>query len=128
MAAIGSLSARTFTAGMSVPLAGVSVTITSSDPLTPDLIAYRVTDEDGIIAPISLPTPELNLSLAPSDQRPFTICNMQFDHPQYYTILVRDVQVFPDSQSIQMMEMLPLGENTPVDRRGMTFTITPQNL
>ena len=78
--------------------------------------------------PLTLPTPDLDLSLAPSDQRPFTTCNMQFDHPAYYTILIRNVQVFPDRESIQMMEMLPLPEDAPEEERGMAFLMTPQNL
>lgn len=128
MAETGTLSAQTFVAGMAVPLENVSVTVTAPDGEHSELIAFRTTDEDGLTDAIPLTAPELQLSLAPTEERPFATINVQFDHPSYYTALVRNAQIFPGERSIQMMEMLPLEENAPEDERGFSYTVTPQNL
>lgn len=127
MAEKGSLIAQVYTARMAIPVEGVSVTITTDDIDRPEIIAYRTTDLNGRTQPVELVTPDIGLTLTPSPETGFTTCNVQLDHPNYYSVLVEHVQVFPEIESIQQMEMVPLEEFAPEVKRRI-FEVIPQDL
>lgn len=127
MAEKGSLIAQVYTARKAIPVEGVAVTITSDDIENPEIIAYRTTDFNGRTEPVELETPDIDMSLAPSDQKAFATCNIQLFHPNYYSVLVEHVQVFPSTESIQQMEMVPLEELAPKEKTRI-FEIIPQDL
>lgn len=124
----GYLIAQVFTARMAIPIQDVSVSIMTDNLEKPELIAFRKTDRNGKTERVAIETPDIGASLEPSARRGFTTCNIQLDHPNYYSVLVEHVQVFPQVESIQQMEMIPLEEFSAPDERGRVFAVTPQNL
>ena len=127
MAEKGSLIAQVYTARMAIPVEGVSVTITTDDRTRPEIIAYRTTDLNGRTQAVEFETPDINLTLSPSEETGFSTCNIQLDHPNYYSVLVEHVQIFPETESIQQMEMVPLEEFAP-EVKSRSFVVVPQDL
>lgn len=74
-------------------------------------IAMRVTDRSGQIAAIPVPVPDLAAGQTPdTGQLPFTRVNLYARLPGYIQIENEDLQVFPDTVTVQNLEMIPLSE------------------
>lgn len=125
----GYLLARVFTSDAMIPVEDATVTVTQKTPdgLT-ELLAVWLTDESGATRSISIPTPDLAASQAPSKERPFSLVDVTAEHPQYERIIVEDVQIFPDTVSEQNLQFIPLDEAPEVWNQTETFNVTPQNL
>lgn len=129
----GRLIAQVFTARQAIPIEGVSVSIMTdvaegSDEQMRELLAFRKTDRSGKTEPVELPAPDVDLTLAPSQQQGFSVYDVRLDHPDYYSVLVENVQVFAGVESIQPMEMIPLEEYSDPSQRSRMYRITPQDL
>ena len=129
MPAQGVFSARAYTSDAQIPVEGVTITVTQREPDgIVELLAVRLTDESGRIQPLTLPTPELALSLAPSPERPFALVRITADHPLYDRLVVEDVQLFPDTVTIQNLQLIPLNLAPSTWNHTEIFDIPPQNL
>lgn len=126
MASTGTLVVEAYTAKGAVPLEGVSVVVTMGTGEDSKIIASRVTNYSGKTSIIVVETPEEILTEQPSKQQGFTSVNVQLYSPNYESVLIEDVQIFPNTESIQQVEMIPLGE-VPKEK-SQKYYITPQNL
>lgn len=129
MSSQGYLLASAVTSDALIPVEEVTVTVTqkSSDGLA-ELLAIWITDESGKTKLIAIPTPDLAVSQAPSTEKPFSLVNVTAEHPLYERIVVHDVQIFPETVSIQYLQMIPLNELPEAWDQTETFDIPPQNL
>ena len=129
MASKGTLVVYTFLANETIPVKNAVVTVTMSDGDNPVLLGVRLTDESGRTSPIIINTPDAELSLEPQSQiKPFTSVNVRTDHPSAYTVITRNVQIFPNEISIENVRMIPLEDDVPPDKTIEYIEITPQNL
>jgi len=126
MAEKGTLLFQIYSAHMAIPIKDASVTVTTVGR-NPVVIAHRITDESGLTSPIEIYTPDTSESTAPNGGLRFARSNVRLSHPGYYDVIVQDVQVFPGTESIQQMEMIPLPENNAA-RTPRVYTVTPQTL
>ncbi len=105
----GRLGVRAFSAGSSFPVAGALVFIrgkrTDGEAYT---VAVLETDESGKTPVITLETPPRSASLSPGGATPYSLYDVEVSHRDYYTVVTRDVQVYPDTTSILPVNMLPL--------------------
>jgi hypothetical protein len=124
----GYVAARIYTSRGEIPVEGAVVTVIKNDTDVPTLLGKRTTDRNGSIAPVTVPAPELSLSERPSDIRPFSVVDLRVDHPMYYTVFIRDAQVFPRQTTVINTELIPLSENELYDNKAEEFKVTPQNL
>ena len=124
----GYLTVQVYTARMAIPLRDISVTITENTSGTTKLIAHRTTDQNGKTIPIELQTPTSLYSTEPSNNIPFTSCNVQIDHPLYTSVRIDNVQIFPGKESLQQTELMPLPDFATEDSKSSLFIITPQDL
>lgn len=92
------------------------------------LLALRVTDENGRTAPIRVATPEPSASESPGTESPFAVCDIWVEVPGYEMLLVENVQVFPNTETLQELELIPLPEQTSSSTRGEIVDIPPQDL
>ena len=106
MAGRGTFVAQISTANMTVPIEGASVTITEADTQVPQLISFQKTDMNGRTAPVGFDTPDISLSEAPGNPKPFAVINVQVDMTLYHTVLIKNVQVFPERESLQQVEVI----------------------
>ena len=127
MAEKGTLTFQIYSAQMALPIRNASVTVTAAGMPSPVLIAHRTTDESGLTEPITFFTPDAAVSTAPNDDRGYALSDIRVSHPGYYDVIVQGVQVFPGTESLQQMEMIPLAADAqnPTPR---IYTVTPQNL
>lgn len=86
----------------------MAITVTATDGTA---IAMRTTDRNGQIPPIAVPVPDLAAGQTPdTGQLPFTRVNLYARLTGYIQIENEDLQVFPDTVTIQNLEMIPLSE------------------
>ncbi|MBQ7345591.1 MAG: spore cortex-lytic protein [Oscillospiraceae bacterium] len=86
----------------------VAITVTASDGTA---IATRLTDQNGKVAPIDIPVPDLSESQSPDPgEKPFTQVDLYARIEGYYQIENIGLQVFADTTTDQDLEMVPLSE------------------
>ena len=108
MASQGTVLVRAYASDAQLPLAGVPVTFTDE---TGTVLAVLVTDLSGRTQPLAVATPDVSQSLRPgSVRKPYTTIWIRLDYPGFQSVLLEGVQVFPDVQTIQTVQMVPLPE------------------
>ena len=125
----GSLLVRTYVANMLIPIRDVRVTVTKNNGNGEEVLAFRVTDENGKTDIIEIDTPDMNLSLDQNNTvKPFTGVNIKVEKDGFVIFVIKNVQIFAKRLSEQNIEMIPLPENSEYDEFSNTYTVTPQNL
>ena len=108
MNATGYITVHAYTSYALLPLKDVAISVTATDGTA---IAMRLTDRNGLIAPIEIPVPERSASLTPdSGETPFTVVNLYARLKGYEQIEIENLQVFADTTTNQNLEMIPLSE------------------
>ncbi len=126
--ATGYIVVNVYTSRAQIPLIDAQVSVTSGAGANSKLLGFRTTNESGQTAPISISTPDLELSLSPSKIVPFAICDIKISHPSYYTLTITNVQIFANTQTIQNVELIPLEENSLPEDRFISRNTPSQNL
>ena len=109
-----------------IPLQNAAITVTSLDGTA---IAMRLTDRNGRITPIEVPTPDFTQSQSPgSIERPFTEVTLTANLNGYEQIRIERLQVFADTITDQNLEMIPLSELPSAYGQTESFDTPPQNL
>ena len=104
----------------------MAVTVVATDGTA---IAMRVTDRSGQIALIPIPVPDIEAGQTPdTGQIPFTRVNLFACLAGYIQIEDEDVQVFPDTITVQNLELIPLSELPDSWGEKEIFPTPPQNL
>ena len=126
MPSTGYIQVRAYSSNAQIPLQNVAISVSALDGTA---IAMQLTDRSGRITPIPVPVPELSASQSPdTGQIPFTAVNLQARLRGYEQIFVKRLQVFPDSTTVQDLEMIPLSELPSQWGKTETFDTPPQNL
>lgn len=113
MASYGTLLAQVITSRAQIPIPGATVAATQrAADGRHTLLAVRITDSNGRIAPITLSTPDSSASESPGTLTPFSVCDLWAEAPGYELLLVENVQVFPGTETIQTLELIPLPEES----------------
>ena len=126
MPATGYIQAHAYTSYAHLPLENVAVTVTSADGTA---IAMRITDRNGLIAPIEIPVPDKSESQSPEPgEKPFTSVNLYARLKGYEQVEAENLQVFADTVTNQNLEMIPLSELPNKWDQTVIFDTPPQNL
>lgn len=130
MAPYGNIISYAFTSAGRIPLSEVVVRVLRENEQngTDDLVSVRLTDRDGKTTAVEIETPPLADSQSPGNEVPFSIVTMTAEAPGYERIRVENVQVFPNTQTIQNFRMIPLNANADYLSPEELFIIPPQNL
>lgn len=126
----GSVVARVYTSDAKIPVQGATVIFTKiAEDGQRELLAVRLTNYDGYTDPIFVDAPPLSDSRNYSpDANAYNIINITAEENNYGRILVRNAQVFPDTETVQEFMLIP----SPMlpEQFGQTevFVIPPQNL
>lgn len=97
---------------------GVKVTVGGAETL--------FTDENGFTKTITLSAPNQALSESPGNPSPYTMVDITAEKEGFYTIVIKNVQIFSGEVTQQQIQMLPVPENGEV--RTVVYVLTPQNL
>lgn len=126
MPAIGYLRASAYTSRARIPLEDVAVTVVADDGR---LLGLRITDSSGQTTPITIEVPDKTNSQTPDTGKPaFTTVNLYARAEGYEQILVRNVQVFADTVTMQDLAMVPLSELPAKWNQAEVIDTPPQNL
>lgn len=108
LASTGYIQVNAYSSNARIPLRDVAVTVVATDGTA---IAMRITDRNGQIAAIPIPVPDIDAGQTPdTGQIPFTRVNLYARLSGYIQIEDEDLQVFPDTVTIQNLELIPLSE------------------
>ena len=109
-----------------IPLKDVAIAVTAADGTA---IALRLTDRSGLAGPIEVPVPDLDAGQSPdSGVIPFTAVNIYARLKGFEQVENENVQVFPDTVTLQNVELIPLSEMPDAYDRREIFPTPPQNL
>ena len=109
-----------------IPLKDVAVAVTATDGTA---IALLLTDRNGLAGPIEVPVPDLAAGQTPdSGLVPFTAVNIYARLKGFEQIENENVQVFPDTVTLQNLELIPLSEMPGEYDQREIFNTPPQNL
>jgi hypothetical protein len=106
----GRFGVRAYTASSAFPVEGALVFLRGKrEDGQPFTAAVLETDESGKTPVISLETPPRSASLTPGTGIvPYALYDVEVTHGNFYTVVTRDVQIYPDTTSILPINLLPL--------------------
>jgi len=127
LSAVGYIQVRAFTSYAQIPIKDAAVTITD---INENVIAMRLTNRSGNFdKPIEISVPDLSAGQSPNTGvTPYTSVNLYARAENFEEIEVNNVQVFPDTVTLQNLELIPLSELPGVWNKAEIFQTTPQNL
>ena len=129
MQASGSVQVQAVTSQAQIPVEGATVTISTvgADGVR-TLLSLQRTDESGLTRSVSIDTPPASNRVSAEQGSRWSSLRIAVSHPNYDSIIVNTVQVFPGVTTLQEMTLVPRG-GLPEDPAGTEeFTIPDQGL
>ncbi len=125
MPAYGYIQAKAYTSRAQLPVEDAAISVVDDQGR---LLGLRTTDSSGLTTPIRLEVPDKAQSQSPGNAKPFATVNLYARGEDYEQVLVRGVQVFPDTVTTQELQFVPLSGLPGSYRQVEVFDTTPQNL
>ena len=127
MSATGYLQVHAYASSAQIPLKDTAITVTDKSG---SAIAMALTNRNGLLdIPISIQVPDLSAGQSPNTGIiPYSIVDLYAKVQQYEEIFVRDIQIFPDTVTLQNLEFIPLAEFPAKWNRTEQFETPSQNL
>ena len=108
----GELRVQVFAADRSFPVKNAGVTVTVPLLNGSKELFSGMTDADGIVEGIVLPTPDKSLSLDEDNtDEPFALYDIRVSHPDFADSEFTNVPIFDSVKSIQPVELVPLTQS-----------------
>ena len=127
LSATGYMQVHAYTSYAQIPLKDVAISITDASGAA---IALRLTNRDGALdVPVEIQVPDLASSQSPNTGIiPFAVVNLYARLNNYEAIEIENLQVFPNTTTLQNLEMIPLSEFPDSWNKLEGFNTPPQNL
>jgi hypothetical protein len=127
LSSTGYLQVHAYTSSAQIPLQDTAVTITDQSG---SAIAMGLTNRSGLLdTPVSIPVPDTSAGQSPNTGLiPYATLNLYAKCKQYEEIYVKDIQVFPDTITVQNLEFIPLSEFPQKWNQAEQFVTPSQNL
>lgn len=105
----GILRVQTLTARNTYPVTSVKVVVSKMFESGEYIIATQVTDNAGKTEGLLLPAPNRSLSEHPGNgKKPFADYKVTVMHPNFATIIAKQLPIFAGESSMQILNMIPL--------------------
>lgn len=126
----GTVVVRLSTSSALIPLQGATVTITKTRPDgTQELLAVRVTNFDGLTAPVRVETPPMAESRSYQNTSiPYAVVDIRVERTGFDRVLVKNAQVFSNTETRQELSLIPTPDLPSSFDRTETFVVPPQSL
>lgn len=105
----GSLKIQAFTGDQAIPVSNVTVVISKKFGNNERVFYTAKTNEDGIIDGITLPAPDKNISMSPSEELPYADYDIKANHPSFQDQSYPGIPIFDGVKSIQPIKLIPKG-------------------
>ena len=96
------------------------------------LLSLQNTDSSGKILPVTIDAPALGESTSPNglpgNGAPFALCDVWAEQPGYAMLQIEHVQIFPDVETVQDMELIPLPQGLCSLQQRSEWDISAQDL
>lgn len=127
MSSKGYVQVRAYTSYAQIPLQYTAITVTDAGG---SAIAMRLTNRSGILdTPIEIEVPDISAGQSPNTGIiPFTTVSLIAHLEDYEQIRIEGLQVFPNTITVQNLEMIPLSELPDQWSKEEIFNTPPQNL
>lgn len=126
LSSTGYIQVHAYESRAQIPLSDVAVAVTATDGTA---IAMRITDRSGRIEPIAVPVPDPAAGQTPdTGVVPFTRVNLYARLDGFEQIENEDLQVFPNTTTLQDLELVPIAELPDKWDRREIFITPAQNL
>ncbi len=125
MPAFGYIQAKAYTSRARLPVEDAAISVVDENGR---LLGLRTTNSSGQTTPIRLEVPEAAQSQSPGNAKPYVTVNLYARAEDYEQVLVRGVQVFPDTVTTQELQFIPLSEFPGSRSQVSVFDTPPQNL
>ena len=122
----GTLTVYAYTSNSRIPIENAQVTILENERPTAKIIASAKTDRSGYITPVRISSPAFTEGLTPNNGTPLSTVAIKITHPDYEDEEISQVQVFPNTITVQSFRMLPAAAQ--YQNETQSFTTPPQNL
>ena len=125
----GTVVVRLSTSSALIPLQGATVTITKTRPDgTQELLAVRVTNFDGLTAPVIETPPMAESRSYQNTSIPYAAVDIRVERTGFDRVLVKNAQVFPNTETRQELSLIPTPDLPSSFDRTETFVVPPQSL
>ena len=123
----GYIQVNAYTSDARMPLKDVAIAITDTNDTA---IALRLTNRSGQLdTPIEIPVPDLSAGQTPNTGViPYATVNLYARTENYEEIEAKNVQVFPNTITVQDLELIPLSELPEYWNQAEIFDTSKQNL
>ncbi len=108
----GTLIVRVFAAQGRIPIPDATVVVTGprAEGEKYQLEAIQKTDRSGETKVLVFQTPSWDDSQRPGIEHPYAVRDVWVEHVDYVPALVENVQIFPEVETIQNVQLIPLAE------------------
>ena len=125
----GSLAVRVFTSLAQLPVSGATVIISSrAEDNRHNVFSIQTTDSSGATKTFPLDAPDLDFSLSPGGDTPFSSYSLVVEHPGYYLATFEKLQIFPGIETVQNVLLVPLPQPASGQNAAEPVIVTPQQL
>lgn len=127
MSSTGYIQVHAYTSNALIPLKDVAVSVTDSGGAP---IALTLTNRSGLLdQPIAITVPDASAGLSPNTGIiPFAQVNLYARLEDYEAIEIENLQIFPNTVTVQNLELIPLSEFPDAWNQTELFDTPPQNL
>jgi len=127
LSASGYIQVHAYASNAQLPLMGVAVAITDTSG---SAIALRLTNRSGQFdQPVEISVPDLSAGLSPgTGVIPYAVVNLYAKTEDYEEIEIENLQIFPNTVTLQNLELIPLAELPQQWNKVEIFNTPPQNL
>lgn len=103
----GFLKLQVSTASRAVPIYEAMIHVYLDFDDNRYMVASETTDLSGLTIPIALPAPDKQLTLDPSNPRPYASYDVLVEHPDYKKVELKAIPIFDGVTSVQQVNMVP---------------------
>jgi len=123
----GHIQVHAYTSNAQIPLKDTAVTITD---INGNAIAMRLTNSSGQMdEPVSIMVPDRSAGLTPgTGVIPYAVVNLYAKKENFEEIYIENLQVFPNTVTLQPLQLIPNAELPAAWNKAETFLTPAQNL
>lgn len=125
---IGYLKVQAVTSRGFVPVEDATVTVSGTGAAAQALLNLQLTNSSGQTQPVSIDTPERSDSQSPDGAQGWTDVIVTVSHPDYDSVTVRTVQIFPGVTTLQEAVLIPRRAPLGTPAENETFDVPAQGL
>ena len=129
MAGSGTIVIQIYTSYARLPLQDASIAVTRHGAEGTELVAFRVSNYDGMTEPIRVETTDFSESQqSGAAEPPFASVDIEAEAVGYGRIFIRNAQIFADRQTVQPLRLIPTPSLPESYTRTQIVDVTPQDL